>query len=62
MILIDAEGNEVMVGQEVTSFRGEVETVRAISRPRHPGSTGRVLTDRGEFYPGVYNLKWVEGV
>jgi hypothetical protein len=27
--------------------------------PRHAGSTGRVLTNMGDYYPSVVNAKWV---
>jgi ribosomal protein L21E len=60
MKLVNKQGKEVKPGDTVVSFRGDVEVMKAATPPRHSGSTGRVLTDRGEFYPGVYNLKWVE--
>lgn len=27
--------------------------------PHKPGSTGRIWTDRGEYFPSVFNVQWV---
>ena len=42
-------------------FRGDTQTIRGGRPPQHSASTGRVWTaSGGEFYPSVFNLKWVE--
>ena len=43
-------------GDTITSFRGERMVLRGwYGRPAP--STGRVVTDRGEFYPGAFDLE-----
>lgn len=49
----------ITVGQEVRCFRGEKDTVLGGQPPLKPSSTGRVWTDRGEFFPAVFDLEWV---
>ena len=51
---------EVHIGDTVVSFRGELATVQSIIPPHKEGSTGRVQTELGLHFPGVYNLKWIE--
>lgn len=58
-----ATGFPVLCGAQVTSFRGEVDTVIGGTPPHKPSSTGRVQVndDFGPtYFPGVYGLKWVE--
>ena len=61
-------GQEVKVGEVVTSFRGEKFTLRSAELPRHSGSSGRVVVlpkgvtnsfDAQEFFPSVFDLKFV---
>ena len=66
MKLIDKRGCRVAVGTIVRSFDGEAATVHGMTRPRHSGSTGRVYVrfcdaegTMGEYFPSVFNLKWV---
>jgi hypothetical protein len=63
--LVNLKGEEVQPGEVVSSFRGELYTVRGFLSPRHAGSTGRVLVSRTgcaeeAFYPSVFDLKIVE--
>lgn len=54
MAILREEGNDrmVQVGDKIKDFRGDEHVVQDwYSRP--PPSTGRVVTDRGEFYPHV---------
>ena len=57
--LVDEQGNEVRPGDTVVSFRGEPTVITGGRPPHHAGSTGRVYTQGAEYYPGVFNLKWV---
>jgi len=50
----------VRVGDFCLDFRGNPHTVTGMEEPRHAGSTGRVYTDVGSYFPGVINAKWVE--
>ena len=59
MTLVNAEGNEVQIGDKVTSFRGEEATVKSWSEPHKPSSTGRIYTTAGEYFPSVYDCKFV---
>ncbi len=64
----DNTGATVLLGDKVTSFRGETAVVAGWERPRHSGSTGRVTIKwdaRPEWgvqslYPSVFNLSWHE--
>jgi hypothetical protein len=62
-ILKDQEGNDVTIGDDFKTFRGEPCTLKGGSPPHKPGSTGRVYVQIGEggreFFPGVINLRWV---
>jgi hypothetical protein len=64
--LQDADGNPVVVGQNVMSFRGaEFKLVGGIP-PHKPASSGKVYgvwIESGNdetYYPTVFNLKWVD--
>jgi hypothetical protein len=57
--LVDNQNNPVKPGATVTSFRGESATLKGGQPPHHTGSTGRVWTTAGEYFPSVYNLKWI---
>ena len=60
--LVDAKTGTIpaMVGQTYKNFRGEPRKLLGGMPPLHPGSTGRVETDAGSFFPNVIDLKWVE--
>lgn len=53
----DETGKEVKEGDTVTSFRGEKETFKYVTRGPLPGKSAKVLTDQGEFYANVFGLK-----
>ncbi len=57
--LVDNKGNEVTFPSKHTSFRGTEMTVTGGRPPHKEGSTGKIHTDKGEFYPGVCDLTWV---
>jgi hypothetical protein len=51
--LIDTvTGKSLKIGDTVEGFRGKY-TITGWTKPPHPGSTGRVHTDKGSFYPSV---------
>ena len=58
--LVDAAGTEATIGAIYTDFRGEPHTLEGSEPPHKPESAGRVYTDRGEFYPSVIGLAFVE--
>ena len=50
----------VYEGQTVRSYRGEDCVITGGRPPHKPESTGKVWTeDGGEYYPGVFGLRWV---
>lgn len=57
--LVD-EATEARIGQGVTrkGFRGDYR-IDGGKAPHKAGSTGRVWTDKGEFFPSVVDCKWV---
>jgi hypothetical protein len=52
-------GKPVSERDVVLNFRGEADTIMGGNPPHKPSSTGRVWVERGEFFPSVFNLKWV---
>jgi len=57
----DSDAQEgVLKGTKAATFRGEVHTIIGGRAPHKPSSTGRVWTADGrEYYPGVFDMKWV---
>ena len=61
--LVDKNGKEIKVGDEVVDFRGDKAVVTGWLKPKHAGSTGRVSVkeDGGftmDYFPSVYDLHW----
>jgi hypothetical protein len=60
---IGDNGYTVQVGDKATSFRGENYRITGGRAPHKPESTGRVYvknrSGEREFFPGVFDLKWV---
>ena len=52
-------GRVISPGEQVETFRGTLVTVTGGRAPQKPGSTGKVWTDAGEYFPGVVNAEWV---
>lgn len=59
-VLCDMDGQPVPMGARVKDFRGESAKVMGGEAPHKDGSTGRVSTNTGIFYAGVFGLCWVE--
>jgi hypothetical protein len=61
--LVDEEGHTALRNEEVNDFRGDPWQLTGGRPPVHEGSTGRVYARKGEtsgeFFPNVFNLKWV---
>lgn len=60
MRLVDQAGNQVALPCTINDFRGKPHKLTSVQPPSHPGSTGRVYSEKGEFFPSVFNLGWVE--
>lgn len=61
-LLLREDGTErgLHKGEAVRSFRGEPAVITGGRPPHKAGSTGKVWTEEGgEFYPGVFGLRWV---
>ena len=52
-------GKALKKGDKVKGFRGTYK-IQGFEMPHHSGSTGRVYTDKGQFFPGVVNAKIVK--
>lgn len=52
-------GKALKKGDKVKGFRGTYK-IHGFEMPHHEGSTGRVYTDKGSFFPGVVNAKIVK--
>ncbi len=61
--LVDRNGDAVVKGKKYADFRGEHAVVTGWQEPKHAGSTGRVYVRRGksdaEYYPSVFDMKWI---
>jgi len=56
--LVDEEtGKVVKLPYKTKDFRGDAITVTGFTEPRNSGSSGRIQTDQGEYYPGVAGVK-----
>lgn len=58
-VAVTADGRELFNGARVADFRGQCTTFRYVSRAPAGNSTGRVVTDQGEYFPSVYGLQIV---
>ena len=65
-VLIDNQGNKVVVGQIFTTEEGTIYSLTGGKAPHKPSSTGRIYVKTPnyeygrEFFPGVLDLQWVE--
>jgi len=50
---------EVRVG-DLAICRGETYIVEYFREPHKPGSSGKITTNKGEFYVGVIGAEWIE--
>ena len=53
-------GENAIKGKEYKDFRGDTHILLDWRLPHKPSSTGRVITDKGEFFPGVINGQFVD--
>jgi hypothetical protein len=56
--LVTHFGTPVFEGEEHLTFRGDPLTITGGRPPHKAGSTGRVHTNGGEFFPSVMNMEW----
>jgi hypothetical protein len=55
-----AEDMPVRKNATAFDFRGHAAVITGGRAPHKPSSTGKVWTsDEGEYYPGVFGMKWV---
>jgi hypothetical protein len=52
-------GKVLKKGDVVKDFRGDKHKIKGFEMPHHSGSTGRVYTNQGSFFPGVVDAKIV---
>ena len=59
---INADGQEVNVGDAVKDSRGRVDVVRSLEPPHKIGSTGRIYCEKtlGGRFAKVYDCKFVQ--
>jgi hypothetical protein len=66
MKLVDKHGQDAQIGRFYPTFRGEMYQLVGGREPQHASSTGRVWVKVAqdattlEFFPGVFELKWVQ--
>lgn len=53
-------GKALKKGDVVKDFRGDKHKIKGFELPHHSGSTGRVYTNQGSFFPGVVDAKIVK--
>ena len=67
MKLMNNKGRELVAGDIVKSFRGELYRFDFAREPHKAGSTGRVYVTpceggrQREFFPSVIGAAWIEG-
>lgn len=50
-------GKIINPGDTIKNFRGEDHVVESITPDPRPGKSGRINTNKGSFYPGVFNAE-----
>jgi hypothetical protein len=55
----EESGRQVFLNDTVRCFLGEKDEILGGRPPHRLGSTGRVWTTRGEFFPSVFGLRYV---
>ena len=58
-VLVDESDNPVKKNQLAKSFRGEIHIIKGGKPPHKPSSSGFVWTDMGEYYPSIFEFKWL---
>lgn len=53
-------GKALKKGDVIADFRGDKHKIKGFELPHHSGSTGRVYTNQGSFFPGVVDAKIVK--
>ena len=57
--LLTKDGKPVIEGSTHTNFRGETAVITGGRSPHKPSSSGFIHTAAGgEYYAGVYDMKW----
>lgn len=56
--LVHEIAGPLQIGAVVYDHNGEPATVTGISEPHHEGSTGRIHTDAGSYFPSVFGYEW----
>jgi hypothetical protein len=54
-LMDEKTGKIVKLPYKTKDFRGDAITVKGFTEPHKSSSSGRIQTDRGEFFPGVAN-------
>lgn len=62
VLLVDRDGEPVVLGQKYTTFRGEEFSVLGSRAPHKAGSSGFVYGEGREVYVGVIGARWVRHV
>lgn len=58
LTLVDTDNREAIIGTSYRDFRGKAHILKGYLPPHKPGSTGRVYTDQGEYFPSVIGLRF----
>ena len=58
--LVHENGKKLKIGDVVKDFRGDKHKITGWSAPRHAGTSGRVHTDQGSYYPSVIDARLVD--
>ncbi|WP_432263069.1 hypothetical protein [Cupriavidus sp. TMH.W2] len=65
-LVYTATREPVAIDDTVTTSKGDKVVVKGFIKPRHSGSTGRVLvvyegfTEPAEYYPSVIGAEWID--
>jgi hypothetical protein len=57
--LVNAKGKPIKPNQKIRTLWGHSVTVTDGSAPHKQGSTGRIFTDQGAYFPGVICAQWL---
>lgn len=57
--ILTHNGTPVNQGEILEDFRGDQARILGGQAPHKPSSTGMIYTSAGNYYPSVFNCKWI---
>lgn len=59
MLIDNKTGRQIQLGESLVNFRGQPDRFVSILQAPNGGSSGKIQTDRGIYYPSVFGSKLI---